>query len=78
MTSPLTQEHHTAPSTTHHQHHEPFLIHPQAPQFKKPLTGESLIRKMQQHPTLTAVVLGMVFAVAAAAAAAYLAVDLAT
>jgi hypothetical protein len=41
---------------------------------KRPLTAKRLIQKMQQHPTLTAIVLGLVFAVAAA----YLAIDMAT
>lgn len=33
---------------------------------KSPLTSESLIRKMQKPPTLTAMMLGLVFAMAAA------------
>jgi hypothetical protein len=41
---------------------------------RSPLTAEKLIRKMQKHPTLTAIVLGLVFA----ALAAYVAVGMAT
>lgn len=41
---------------------------------KSPLTAEKLIRKMQKPPTLTAIVLGLVFA----ALAAYVAVGMAT
>ena len=40
---------------------------------KGPLTAEKLIRKMYKHPTLTAIVLGTVFA----AMAAYVAVGMA-
>lgn len=41
---------------------------------KSPLTAEKLIRKMQKHPTVTAIVLGLLFA----AMAAYVAIDMAT
>ena len=40
---------------------------------KSPLTAEKLIRKMQKHPTVTAIILGLLFAMAAA----YIAVDMA-
>ena len=40
---------------------------------KSPLTAEKLIRILQMHPTTTAIIMGIVFAMAAA----YIAVDMA-